>query len=118
MSKEVGVRTRAKESEQGEACRDDHPPLVRGWVQTIRDMGKITFIDLRDHTGLLQVVVPGDLEIPKLGREYVVEIEGEVRERGERFRGRSSCTHLFLGGCRRFDLADQSQQRGSDGRQG
>ena len=35
MSKEVGVRTRAKESEQGEACRDDHPPLVRGWVPSM-----------------------------------------------------------------------------------
>jgi len=58
---------------------------VRGWVHTIRDMGKITFVDLRDQTGLLQVVIPGNLETPHLGIEYVVEIEGVVRERGERF---------------------------------
>ena len=58
---------------------------VRGWVHTIRDMGKITFVDLRDQTGLLQVVIPGSLETPHLGIEYVVEIEGVVRERGERF---------------------------------
>ncbi len=59
--------------------------LVRGWVQTIRDMGKITFIDLRDHTGLLQVVVPSDYDLPKLSLEYVIEVEGKVRQRGERF---------------------------------
>jgi aspartyl-tRNA synthetase len=58
---------------------------VRGWVQTVRDMGKITFIDLRDHTGLLQVVVPGSLETPRLGNEFVIEVQGSVRERGERF---------------------------------
>ncbi len=59
--------------------------IVRGWVQTVRDMGKITFIDLRDYTGLLQVVAPSDLDIPKLGLEYVIEVTGTVRERGERF---------------------------------
>ena len=59
--------------------------IVRGWVQTVRDMGKITFIDLRDHTGLLQVVAPEGVELPKLGLEYVVEVEGEIRARGERF---------------------------------
>ncbi len=58
---------------------------ARGWVHTIRDMGKITFIDLRDHTGLLQVVVPNSVELPKLGMEYVIEVDGEVRKRGERF---------------------------------
>jgi aspartyl-tRNA synthetase len=58
---------------------------VRGWVHTVRDMGKITFVDLRDQTGLLQVVIPGDMDAPRLGVEYVVEIEGEVRKRGERF---------------------------------
>ncbi|MEO7617273.1 MAG: aspartate--tRNA ligase, partial [Candidatus Saccharibacteria bacterium] len=59
--------------------------LLKGWVQTERDMGKIAFIDLRDETGLLQVVIPGDLETPRVGVEYVVEIEGEIRARGERF---------------------------------
>lgn len=59
--------------------------LLKGWVQTERDMGKIAFIDLRDETGLLQVVIPGDLETPRVGVEYVVEIEGIIRKRGERF---------------------------------
>lgn len=59
--------------------------MIRGWVQTIRDMGRITFVDLRDQTGLLQVVLDGSFEVPKLSLEYVVEITGAVRERGERF---------------------------------
>ena len=59
--------------------------LIKGWVQTERDMGKIAFIDLRDDTGLIQVVVPNDIKAPKVGVEYVVEIEGEIRKRGERF---------------------------------
>jgi aspartyl-tRNA synthetase len=58
---------------------------IKGWVQTIRDMGKITFLDVRDHTGLLQVVVPAEINSPKLSLEYVVDIVGEVRTRGERY---------------------------------
>jgi aspartyl-tRNA synthetase len=63
-----------------------HEVVVRGWVQTVRDMGKITFIDLRDQTGLLQVVAPEGTDLPKLGLEYVVEVSGTIRERGEKFR--------------------------------
>jgi aspartyl-tRNA synthetase len=59
--------------------------VVRGWVHTVRDMGKITFVDLRDQSGLLQIVIPGELEIARLGVEYVIEVAGEVRKRGERF---------------------------------
>jgi aspartyl-tRNA synthetase len=59
---------------------------VHGWIHSIRDMGKITFIDLRDHTGLLQVVIAGSVTTPRLGIEYVIEVTGEIKERGERFR--------------------------------
>lgn len=58
---------------------------VSGWVHTIRDMGKIAFIEIRDHTGLLQVVVDDPAKIAEIGSEYVVTVEGEIRERGERF---------------------------------
>ncbi|MEX0748920.1 MAG: aspartate--tRNA ligase [Candidatus Saccharimonadales bacterium] len=57
---------------------------VCGWVHSVRDMGKMAFIDLRDHTGLLQVVVASD-ELPRLGVEWVVAVTGEVKARGERF---------------------------------
>src|SRR3989344_1004491 len=53
---------------------------LAGWVNTKRDHGKITFIDLRDRTGIIQVVGTGS-EFSSLGVEYVVEIEGEVKKR-------------------------------------
>lgn len=61
---------------------------VKGWVHARRDMGKVIFIDLRDKTGLLQVVfVPSDAgasyEFAKTLRgEYVVAIQGKVQARG------------------------------------
>lgn len=63
----------------------DKPVIVSGWVHTVRDMGKIAFIEVRDHTGLLQVVVDDYEILPKLGPEYVVRISGTVRRRGERY---------------------------------
>lgn len=55
--------------------------LLKGWVNTRRDHGKIVFIDLRDRSGLVQVVCSG-IEIAKLLRsEWVVEIVGLVKER-------------------------------------
>src|SRR3989338_5417534 len=62
--------------------------VVKGWVHARRDMGKVIFIDLRDKTGLLQVVfVPSDAgasyEFAKTLRgEYVVSIKGKVKARG------------------------------------
>lgn len=60
---------------------------VSGWVHSRRDHGKIVFIDLRDRTGLLQVVfVPGSKAYDKIGEvrsEWVVEIAGTVKDRPE-----------------------------------
>lgn len=54
-----------------------------GWVNIKRDHGKITFIDLRDRSGLIQVVGSGD-EIASVKPEYAVEIVGLVKERPEK----------------------------------
>ena len=63
---------------------------VSGWVHVRRDHGKIIFIDLRDRSGLLQVVfAPSKIEdgavvyenAKKLRSEWVVSIEGTVNER-------------------------------------
>lgn len=62
---------------------------VKGWVHVRRDHGKLIFIDLRDHTGLLQVVFwgGGDKGLFKqaeaLRSEFVVSIEGTVQKRQE-----------------------------------
>lgn len=56
-----------------------------GWVDTIRDHGKVGFIDLRDATGIVQVVFYGDnyKKIKELGNEYVVKVVGKVKKRGK-----------------------------------
>lgn len=54
---------------------------VCGWVARRREHGEhLAFIDLRDHSGVVQCVVPGTLEVRG---EYVLKIEGVVRERPE-----------------------------------
>lgn len=56
-----------------------------GWVDTIRDHGKVGFIDLRDSTGIIQVVFYGDNynKIKDLGNEYVVKVVGKIKDRGK-----------------------------------
>lgn len=54
---------------------------LQGWVSSIRDHGKITFVDLRDRSGIVQCVGGG---LPKVTSESVVEIVGEVKARPEK----------------------------------
>lgn len=60
--------------------------LLQGWVHRRRNMGKMVFIDLRDATGMCQVVfLPNHAEAlakaGELGSEYVVSITGKVNAR-------------------------------------
>ncbi len=57
--------------------------ILKGWVNSIRDHGKITFVDLRDRSGIVQVVV---INKPTfiLHPESVVEILGQVKARPEK----------------------------------
>lgn len=54
---------------------------VAGWVDRRRDLGGMTFLDLRDHSGLLQVVVSNPDLVGDIRAEYVVQITGTVAER-------------------------------------
>jgi len=54
---------------------------IKGWVDSIRDHGKIVFIDLRDRSGLIQCVGEG---IEKVSPESAVEITGMVKKRPEK----------------------------------
>lgn len=55
---------------------------LQGWVDTKRDHGKLTFIDLRDRTGKVQCV--GYQKMGELTTESVVELVGVVKQRPER----------------------------------
>ncbi|MFT8592775.1 MAG: aspartate--tRNA ligase [Bifidobacterium sp.] len=66
---------------------------VSGWVDRRRDHGGVAFIDLRDQTGLVQIVIYDEEVARPLRSEFVVEIEGEVRARPD---GNEN-THLATG---------------------
>ncbi len=51
---------------------------VAGWVDTRRDHGGLAFIDLRDHTGKIQLVLKESDAAHELRNEFVVQAEGEV----------------------------------------
>ncbi len=61
--------------------------VLCGWVDSTRDHGKLIFIDLRDRSGIVQLVADYDHDrelfskLEKLRGEYVVMVEGVVRER-------------------------------------
>jgi len=61
---------------------------LAGWVQTIRKFGSITFVDLRDRYGLTQLLfnegLNSRLDATPLGREFVIQARGMVRERSNK----------------------------------
>src|SRR3989338_4972069 len=68
---------------------------ISGWVDVRRDHGKLIFLDIRDRSGIVQTVVtPKAAEALELAKElraqWVVEMEGEVKERPENTRGEGS----------------------------
>jgi aspartyl-tRNA synthetase len=62
--------------------------ILAGWVQTIRKFGSITFVDLRDRYGITQLLFGEELNDQltqqSLGREYVLQVKGNVRERSNK----------------------------------
>ena len=68
----------------------DQEVILSGWVQKSRDLGGMTFVDLRDRYGITQLVFNMEtdetlcLEARKLGREYVIQVKGKVIERSSK----------------------------------
>ena len=64
--------------------------VLCGWMQKSRDLGGMTFVDLRDRYGITQLVfnmeTNSDLcgQARKLGREFVIQARGKVRERSNK----------------------------------
>jgi aspartyl-tRNA synthetase len=61
---------------------------LAGWVQTIRKFGAITFVDLRDRYGITQLLLgeelQNQLDAHPLGREFVLQVKGNVIERSNK----------------------------------
>ena len=75
------------------ALRNEHidtAVTLSGWVQRSRDLGGMTFVDLRDRYGITQLVFNMETDAKlcetarKLGREFVIQIEGTVIERSSK----------------------------------
>lgn len=68
------------------AAKTEQTVLVKGWVNARRDHGGLIFVDIRDHSGIVQLVVQPDNEAvftvaEELRDEYVVAASGVVKQR-------------------------------------
>ena len=69
------------------ACNVNQTVTLAGWVQKVRNLGAMTFIDLRDRYGITQIVVeehsPAEARetVCRVGREWVIQVVGKVIER-------------------------------------
>ncbi len=64
--------------------RDEHigrTVQLAGWVDVVRDHGGVIFIDLRDYTGVTQVVVHNEALLKNVNRETVISVSGTVEKR-------------------------------------
>jgi len=51
---------------------------IIGWVAKKRDLGGLTFVDLRDRSGIVQVLINEDVARPDIRNEYIIQVEGVV----------------------------------------
>jgi aspartyl-tRNA synthetase len=64
--------------------------ILSGWIQKSRDLGGMTFVDLRDRYGITQLVYNMETNSTlcemarKLGREFVIQVKGRVEERSNK----------------------------------
>lgn len=66
--------------------RDEHigkTVQLAGWVDVVRDHGGVIFVDLRDYTGVTQVVIHNEELLKNVNRETVISVSGVVEKRDE-----------------------------------
>ncbi len=90
------------------------PVRTAGWVSIRRDHGKLIFLDVRDRSGEVQCVVTPKAEdalavAKTLRPQWVVEIEGEVKERPENMKGAGVCGGVELV-ARRIAVLSQAEE--------
>ncbi len=59
--------------------------MIKGWVNSVRDHGKLLFLDAKDASGIVQIVCPASSLKPhdKIGDWFVVAVEGTIKARPE-----------------------------------
>jgi aspartyl-tRNA synthetase len=82
----MGNSMRTHDAGRLDASFEGRPVRVAGWVHSRRDHGGVYFFNVRDRSGLLQVVVHPEkaeafLTAAKLGAEFVVSVSGEIQRR-------------------------------------
>ena len=87
-----------------------------GWVNTRRDMGKIAFLDLRDRSALVQVVlVPAELDdasqeiMKQIRPEFVLKITGIVQERGTKQQNKYMPTGMVEVLAKQIEIINESE---------
>jgi aspartyl-tRNA synthetase len=86
------LATKKRSHNNGELRLSDTGKSVTlvGWVQTNRDLGGMTFVDLSDRYGITQIAFNMDvnkdlcIDARKLGREFVIQVKGKVIERSNK----------------------------------
>ncbi|MGL5328761.1 MAG: aspartate--tRNA ligase [Peptostreptococcaceae bacterium] len=72
------------------ATNIDEEVVLMGWVQKKRNLGGLVFVDLRDRSGLCQIIFDTDVnaeafaKAEKLGSEFVIAVKGKVSERSSK----------------------------------
>ncbi len=91
----------------------DKTVTVAGWVHAIRHHSKVIFIDLRDRSGLLQVVLfkPDLIDIIKsagVAREFVVQITGTIAKRPDKLINADLVTGMVELQCEKIEILNAS----------
>ncbi len=85
MAEQLGSLTRTHTCGALRVADVDRQAVLLGWVQKVRDLGSIVFLDIRDRHGVTQVIVQDDASLvekaKRLRSEFVVGVEGLVERR-------------------------------------